>query len=52
MLAGKEKKNKYEYNIVPAAFNATGSNSVIKIEQINVANKRHISSQLGAVFQQ
>lgn len=52
MLAGKEKKNKYEYNLVPAAFNATGSNSVIKIEQINVANKRRISSQLGAVFQQ
>ena len=52
MLAGKDKKNKYEYNLVPAAFNATGSNSVIKIEQINVANKRRISSQLGAVFQQ
>ena len=52
MLAGKDKKNKYEYNLVPAAFNATGSNSVIKIGQINVANKRRISSQLGAVFQQ
>lgn len=52
MLAGKDKKNKYEYNLVPAAFNATGSNSVIKIEQINVANKRRISQQLGAVFQQ
>lgn len=52
LFGGKDKKNKFEYNIVQASSNITNSNSVIKVEQIYTANKRRISGKLGAVFQQ
>lgn len=49
MMSG-DQTGKYQYNIIPISNNITGTDSLLKIEKVNISRKKQLSSKYGIQF--